>query len=42
MPAGWRGSVATFLLATLIFQMRGVITNALETIPGLPDQNSFP
>lgn len=42
MPADWRGGVATFLLATLIFQMRGVITNALETIPGLPDQNSFP
>src|SRR5699024_10401025 len=33
MPADWRGGVATFLLATLIFQMRGVITNALETIP---------
>lgn len=42
MPAGWRGSVGVFLLATLIFQMRGVITTALEAIPGLPDQNSFP
>ena len=42
MPAGWRGSVGTFLLAVLIFQARGIITRALEAIPGLPDQNSFP
>lgn len=42
MPAGWRGGVGVFLLAMLIFQARGTITLALEGIPGLPEQNSFP
>lgn len=42
MPAGWCGSIGTFLLAVLIFQTRGLVTRALEAIPGFPDQNSFP
>ena len=42
MPAGWRASIGVFFLATLIFQMRGVITTALEAVPGLPNQHPFP
>lgn len=41
MPAGWRTNVCVFLFAMLIFQARGAITVALETIPGLPAQNEF-
>ncbi|MEE1652176.1 CPBP family intramembrane glutamic endopeptidase [Brachybacterium sp. J144] len=40
--APWQTSASVFLIALLIFQARGTITLALEAIPGLPDQNSFP